>query len=186
LFTRQYFLQRAVHLKIWACPIMKNQLPIKGYLGHNQEQYENRKLYPLEKVGGQRQLILGKHSGRVDLPHFAARQSLNLNDQQINELLSNTRTNMAFEGKIDDKRIFNEFFENKGVSNALTRGIFALPKLNDLRGHQVELLPDIILSAAHQCMPDFGSQFFLRKRLLYKIHAFLQHSMMGNHVCRIA
>lgn len=75
---------------------------------------ETYELFPPERVGGQRQLIIGKHSGRAALRHLASQQSLHLEDKQINAFLSEIRARMAQEPGLDIKHIFGKFLAGQG------------------------------------------------------------------------
>ena len=82
---------------------------------------ETYEFFPPEIVGGQRKLVLGKHSGRAALRHLAALRSLHLEDQQITVFLADIRTRMAQEPGLDIDHIFSEFLAGQGRpdSNAL-------------------------------------------------------------------
>ncbi len=74
---------------------------------------ETYELFPPEIVGGQRKLILGKHSGRAAVRYLAGLESLTLDDEQITTFLADIRARMAREQGLDVNRIFKEFLSGR-------------------------------------------------------------------------
>lgn len=70
-------------------------------------------LFPPEKVGGRRELVPGKHSGRAAIRHLAARNSVELNDSEIQDFLTKMRSRMAIEKGVDPDKIFQEFLSER-------------------------------------------------------------------------
>jgi len=75
---------------------------------------ETYEFFPPERVGGQRTLVLGKHSGRAALRYLAGLRSLQLDDKQINAFLTEIRLRMAEERGLDIDHIFGEFIQGHG------------------------------------------------------------------------
>ncbi len=70
-------------------------------------------LFPPEKVGGHRELVPGKHSGRAAIRHLAARNSVELSDSEIQEFLSEMRAKMALQKGLDANKIFQNFLAER-------------------------------------------------------------------------
>ena len=73
-------------------------------------------LFPPEKVGGHRELVPGKHSGRAAIRHLAAQHSVELNDAEIQDFLSEMRSKMALEKGLDANTFFQEFLSERRKS----------------------------------------------------------------------
>jgi homocitrate synthase NifV len=74
----------------------------------------NYEFFPPEKVGGQRSLVVGKHSGRSALKYLASLYQHNLSDTQAQDFLIQLRAQMAEEKNIDAQSSFEYYLTHLG------------------------------------------------------------------------
>ncbi|MCK9183022.1 MAG: hypothetical protein M0P13_09115 [Fibrobacteraceae bacterium] len=67
-------------------------------------------LFPPETVGGKRELIVGKHSGRAALKYLARQRGVALDDAQSQDFLNQMRAQMAVKKKSMRKRSFQSIY----------------------------------------------------------------------------
>lgn len=72
----------------------------------NSETYE---LFPPEKIGGKRSIVVGKHSGRAALKYLAMQQGVTLHDIQAQEFLKMIHGLMATQKGVNTQSLFNSF-----------------------------------------------------------------------------
>ncbi|HSQ40940.1 MAG TPA: hypothetical protein VLM37_01530 [Fibrobacteraceae bacterium] len=72
---------------------------------------ENYEFFPPEEVGGERTLVVGKHSGRAAVKHLALAQGVELNDAQAQHFIDELRTQMSFRSGVDAERQFKIFLQ---------------------------------------------------------------------------
>jgi len=65
-----------------------------------------------EKVGGQRSLVIGKHSGRAALKYMASLQNVVLTDTRAQQFIGELRQRMSWEKNVQAEMLFNEFLCN--------------------------------------------------------------------------
>jgi len=66
-------------------------------------------LFPPETVGGKRELIVGKHSGRAAIKYLAGRQGVPLNDTQSQAFLNKMRAEMAIKKEVNAEALFSAY-----------------------------------------------------------------------------
>jgi len=82
---------------------------------------ETYELFAPEKVGGKRQLVIGKHSGRAAIKYIGKQRGILLSDSQSQEFLNQMRLQMADTKNINAETLFSQYLLNLSHSAKTTR-----------------------------------------------------------------
>lgn len=82
---------------------------------------ETYELFAPEKVGGKRELVIGKHSGRAAIKYIGKQRGILLSNSQSQEFLNQMRTQMADTKNINAETLFSQYLLNLSHSAKTTR-----------------------------------------------------------------
>lgn len=81
--------------------------------------HENYELFPPELVGGRRQIVLGKHSGRNALRYLALLHGRVIEDSEAGDFIDMLREQMVFDRNVNAEELFENFLLKRSIPSLL-------------------------------------------------------------------